>query len=171
MSAALEQIGIAGSLDGALRHAGNPQMISRAHFARHLVERGVCKDVHSVFESYLVPGKPGYVEHRWPSLQEAIGWIVGAGGIAAVAHPARYKFSRAALRRLLEEFKAHGGRALEVVSGCSSSENLLLCTRWAREFDFLATCGSDFHGPGESSVDIGRIDPLPAGLTPIWEAF
>jgi len=171
MSAELEKIGINGAFDGAMRHAANPSLISRAHFARFLVEAGVCRDVRSVFESYLVPGKPGYVEHRWATLAESIAWITGAGGVAAVAHPGRYKFSRAELRAFLDEFKALGGQAIEVVSGSHSADNVSLFGRLAREYGFLASCGSDFHGPGESYVDLGRTTPLPLGLTPIWEAF
>ena len=171
MSAELEKVGIAGCFDGAMRHAENPSLISRAHFARYLVEIGVCKDVRSVFESYIVPGKPGYGEHRWATLAESVGWIRGAGGVASVAHPGRYKFSRPEMRTLLEEFKSAGGQAIEIVSGSHSAENTALFGKLAREFGFLASCGSDFHGPKESYVDLGKLEPLPPGLTPIWEAF
>lgn len=171
MSLELEKIGIAGSFEGALRYAENPTLVSRAHFARYLVEIGVCKDVRSVFESYIVPGRPGYVDHRWVTLADAVGWIVGAGGIASVAHPGRYKFSRPEMRSLLEEFKSLGGQAVEVISGSHSAENVALFSRLAREFGFMASCGSDFHGPGESYVDLGKIAPLPSTLTPVWEAF
>jgi predicted metal-dependent phosphoesterase TrpH len=171
MSDALEAIGIGGCFDGAMRYAENPNLISRSHFARYLVEIGVCRDVRSVFESYIVPGRPGYVEHRWASLAESVGWITGAGGIAAVAHPGRYKFSRAEMRQLLEEFKACGGQAIEVISGSHSADNVNVFGRYAREYGFLASCGSDFHGPGESYIDIGQVDALPPELTPVWEAF
>ncbi len=171
MSAELDKVGIHGCFDGAMRHAENPCLISRSHFARYLVEIGVCKDVRSVFESYIVPGKPGYVDHRWATLEESVRWIVGAGGIAAVAHPGRYKFSKAEMRTLLEEFKSLGGQAIEVVSGSHSADNVTMFSRYAREFGFLASCGSDFHGPGESYIDLGKIAPLPADLTPVWDAF
>ncbi|MEO8410713.1 MAG: PHP domain-containing protein [Propionivibrio sp.] len=171
MSDALEEIGIHGCFDGAMRYAENPKLISRAHFARYLVEIGVCKDMRSVFESYIVPGKPGYVAHHWPSLADAVGWVIGAGGVAVVAHPGRYKLSRAELRRFLEEFKQLGGQAIEVVSGSHSAENVATFTRLAQEYGFLASCGSDFHGPDESYIDVGKLAPLPAGLTPVWEAF
>ena len=171
MGEALEKVGVPGCFEGAMRFAENPTLISRAHFARHLVDSGVCKDVRSVFESYIVPGRPGYVDHRWVTVAEAVGWIVGAGGIAAVAHPGRYKFSRSEMRQLFDEFKQCGGQAIEVVSGSHSAENVNQCARWAREFDLMASCGSDFHGPEESYVDLGRIDPLPVGLMPVWDAF
>jgi predicted metal-dependent phosphoesterase TrpH len=171
MSRELEIVGIRDSFAGAMRFAENPSLISRAHFARFLVERGVCKDVRSVFESYLVPGRPGYVDHRWATLADSVGWITGAGGIAVVAHPGRYKLSPRDMRRFLAEFKEVGGRAIEVMSGSHSQENVGTFGRLANEYGFLASRGSDFHGPGESYVDLGKLPPLPDGLKPVWEAF
>jgi len=171
MSADLEKAGIPGCFDGAMRFAENPNLISRAHFARYLVECGVCKDVRSVFDSYIVPGRPGYVDHRWATLEESIRWIVGSGGIASIAHPGRYKFSRPEMRSLLGDFKSYGGQAIEIVSGSHSAENVAVFGRFAREYGFMASCGSDFHGPGESYVDLGRIESLPPDLKPVWEAF
>ena len=171
MAAELDKIGINGCYEGAMRHAENSNLISRSHFARYLVEAGVCKDVRSVFESYIVPGRPGYVDHRWVTLADSVGWILGAGGVAAVAHPGRYKLSRLEMRQLLDEFKSLGGQAIEVVSGSHSTENVTVFSRLAREYGFMASRGSDFHGPGESYVDLGKLAPLPQGLTPVWEAF
>jgi predicted metal-dependent phosphoesterase TrpH len=171
MSAALEKFGIPGCLDGALRYAENPNLIGRSHFARYLVELGVCRDVHSVFDSFLVPGRPGYVTHQWVTLQETVGWILGAGGVAVVAHPGRYKLSRQKVRNLLDEFKGLGGQAIEVISGSHSQEQCIEFSRLAREYGFLASCGSDFHGPEESHIDVGGNAPLPSDLAPVWTAF
>ena len=168
MSAALEQFGIPGVFEGAQRFAENPTLISRAHFARYLVSAGYCNDVHKVFESYLVPGKPGYVEHQWATLEDAVHWIDASGGIAVVAHPARYKVSATALRRLFAEFRDCGGRAIEVASGSHTPEQTAHFGRVAQEFGFLGSRGSDFHGPDESWVDLGKAIALPAGVTPIW---
>ena len=171
MAAALEEIGIDGCFEGAMRYAENPNLISRSHFARYLVERGVCSDVRSVFESYIVPGRPGYVDHRWATLEEAVRWIVGAGGIAVVAHPGRYKLSRSEMRSFLDDFKNFGGQAIEVISGSHSADHVTVYSRLAREYGFMASCGSDFHGPGESYIDLGKLVPFPQNLTPVWEAF
>ena len=171
MSVDLEKIGIRGSFEGAMRFAENPSLISRAHFARYLVESGICKDMRSVFESYLIPGRPGYVDHRWATLSDSVGWILGAGGIAAVAHPGRYKLNNREMRRFLSEFKDLGGQAIEVMSGSHSQENVGTFGRLANEYGFLASRGSDFHGPGESYVDLGKLPPLPDGLKPVWDAF
>lgn len=171
MAAELAKVGIADALQGALRFAENPKLISRAHFARYLVECGVCRDVRSVFETYLVPGKPGYVDHRWASLGDAIDWIVGAGGIAVVAHPGRYRVSPRDLRRFLADFKTLGGTAVEVVSGSHTPDHVGQFARLARDFGFLASRGSDFHGPEESFTDLGKMSSLPAGVSPVWEKF
>jgi 3',5'-nucleoside bisphosphate phosphatase len=171
MSAELEKVGIAGAFEGANRYAENPTLISRAHFARYLVAAGICTDVHKVFESYLVPGKPGYVDHRWATLEEAVAWINAAGGIAVVAHPARYKITAGALRRFLVDFRAAGGRAIEVATASHNAEQTAHFARLAQEFGFLASRGSDFHGPEESYIDLGRVGPLPAGVTPVWSVL
>lgn len=171
MSADLERVGIFGAFEGAMRLTANPNLISRSHFGRYLVDSGVRKDVRSVFESFLVAGKPGYVSHRWATVGDALTWIDAAGGVAVMAHPGRYKLSSVELRRLLSEFKDLGGQAIEVQSGSHTAEQVDVFRRLAREFGFLASRGSDFHGPEESHVDLGRLPPLPEGLTPVWDVL
>ena len=171
MSDGLAKVGIHGAYDGALKYVGNPELISRTHFARHLVESGVCADTSEVFRKYLVDGKPGFVPHRWATLRNAVAWIVDAGGVAVIAHPARYKFSANAEYALFSEFKAHGGRGVEVVTGSHSSADAVRYTETALEFELLASRGSDFHSPTESHVDLGALPPLPERLTPVWTAL
>lgn len=168
IAAELDGLGIEGSLEGAYAHAENPQVIGRTHFARFLVQRGLASDVASVFKRYLARGKPGYVPHRWAELADAVAWIRASGGRAVVAHPGRYKLPRSELRRFLGEFKAAGGEGIEVVTGSHSPEQYGEFARLAREFEFLASRGSDFHGPEESLADLGRLPPLPADLKPVW---
>lgn len=171
MAAALDAAAIRGTFEGAMRYAENPSLISRAHFARFMVEQGICKDMHSVFDSYLTPGKPGYVDHRWATMEDAVKWITGAGGVAVVAHPGRYRISNGALRRFLSQFKDVGGEGVEVVSGSHGPEQVLNFARIARHYGFLASRGSDFHGPEESYTDLGCLPPLPEDLTPVWSRF
>jgi len=168
MGDALAAIGIPGVFEGAKGYAGNPSLISRAHFARYLVEIGIAKDVPAVFQSYLTPGKPGYVDHRWASLEEAVGWIRASGGVAVVAHPGRYKMSGAQMRQFLADFKEVGGQGIEVTCGSHSPDHILHFARLARYFAFHASRGSDFHGPEESYVDLGRLPGLPEDLKPVW---
>ena len=164
----LAAAGIPGSLEGAYAHAENPRLIGRTHFARFLVERGHVSDVRKVFQRFLVAGKPGYVPHRWASLGDAVGWIRSSGGQAIVAHPGRYKLSRAEMRRLLLAFKSAGGEAVEVVTASHTQAQYGAFGLLARELGLLASRGSDFHGPRESAVEIGSLPPLPAGTTPVW---
>lgn len=169
MSDGLAKVGIKGAYEGALQYAGNPELIARTHFARFLVESGVCKDTHEVFRKYLTDNKPGFVPHRWASLRDAVHWITEAGGDAVIAHPARYKFTANEEYALFSEFKAHGGRAVEVVTGSHTPPEYVKYADMAREFGLAASRGSDFHSPDESHTDLGTLPWLPGGLTPVWE--
>ncbi|MGJ7489343.1 3',5'-nucleoside bisphosphate phosphatase [Variovorax sp. ZT4R33] len=169
MSAGLARVGIPGAYEGALRFVGNPELISRTHFARFLVESGVCRDTSEVFRKYLTEGKPGYVPHRWATLKDAVHWITAGGGIAVVAHPGRYNFSANEEHALFTEFQAHGGRAIEVVTGSHAPAEYVEYADKALEYGFAASRGSDFHSPDESHVDLGKLPWLPGTLTPVWE--
>jgi hypothetical protein len=164
----LAAVGIPDAYEGALRYAGNPDLISRTHFARYIIERGVCRDVSSVFRSYLIEGKPGYVPHRWATLKQSVEWIRAAGGIPVIAHPGRYNFDPMAYDAMFSEFKDLGGKAIEVVTGSHTVDQYAEYAKVAQRYGFLASRGSDFHGPGESRVDLGDLPPLPSGLTPVW---
>jgi 3',5'-nucleoside bisphosphate phosphatase len=169
MAESLAGIGIHGALEGAARYAHNPQVLSRTHFARFLVERGIAPDVHSVFDNYLVRGKPGFVPHEWASLAQAVSWILAAGGIAVAAHPARYRLGKRALDEFFTAFQALGGSGIEVCSGSQTPEQDQEMARVARRFGFLASTGSDFHAPEESMLDLGHSPPLPPDLVPVWQ--
>lgn len=171
MAEGLAQAGIPDTFEGALRHVRNPDLIARSHFARHLVERGLCSAMHEVFRHYLTEGKPGYVPHEWARLKDAVSWIDGAGGIAVIAHPARYRFSPSAEYALFTEFIAHGGRGVEVMTGSHSGPEQIRYTDTALEFGLLASRGSDFHSPTESRTKLGAVPDLPGKLSPVWEAL
>ena len=169
MSDDLARVGILGAYEGALPFVGNPELISRTHFARFLVESGVCKETNEVFRKYLTEGKPGYVPHRWATLRDAVTWITEAGGMAVIAHPARYKFTPNEEYALFTEFKALGGQGVEVVTGSHSAAEYVTYAHTAREFGLAASRGSDFHSPLESHTELGTLPYLPGGLTPVWE--
>ena len=169
MAAGLAKVGIQGAYEGALKYAGNHELISRTHFARFLVESGVCRDTNEVFRKYLTEGKPGYVEHRWATLKDAVTWITQAGGMAVIAHPARYKFTANEEFALFTEFKGHGGQGVEVVTGSHSPAEYITYADTAREFGLAASRGSDFHSPDESHTELGTLPFLAGQLTPVWE--
>jgi predicted metal-dependent phosphoesterase TrpH len=171
MADGLARAGIPGAFEGALRYVSNPELISRTHFARFLVESGVCTDTHSVFRHYLKEGLPGYVPHVWARLGDAVRWITRAGGVAVIAHPGRYQFSPTAEYALFTEFIAHGGRGVEVMTGSHSAAEHIRYADTAVEFGLLASRGSDFHAPGESRTELGTLPDLPGRLSPVWEAL
>jgi predicted metal-dependent phosphoesterase TrpH len=166
----LAKKGIEGALEGATA-LSNGRLISRTHFARFLVQKGLAADEKAVFRHYLVKGKPGHVPGQWAGLDEALQWIHGAGGEAVIAHPARYRMTRSKLRRLIGEFKELGGAALEVVSGSHSRDDTFVMARHAADFGLRASAGSDFHTPANPWIDLGRLPPLPEGCIPIWREW
>ena len=169
MAAQLAQVGIPGAYEGALRYVGNPELISRTHFARFLVEQRVCRDTGEVFRRFLTEGKPGFVPHRWARLGDAVRWICDAGGVAIIAHPARYSLSANEEFALFSEFRQHGGQGVEVVTGSHTTAECATYAGMAREFGLAASRGSDFHSPDESHTDLGTLPPLPGDLTPVWD--
>jgi predicted metal-dependent phosphoesterase TrpH len=163
----LEKSGVPNAYEGALAHS-NGILVSRTHFARMLVQRGVVEDERKVFRHYLIKGKPGYVAGEWASLEDALGWIRAAGGQAVVAHPARYKMTRTKLCRLFGEFRELGGEAIEVVSGSHSRDDTISMAKHCIDSGLLASAGSDFHTPENPWIALGRLPILPPGCRPVW---
>ena len=174
MGDGLAQVGIQGAYEGAMKFAPNPNLVSRTHFGRFLVASGIVPDMHTVFRRYLTEGKPGYVDHRWARLGDAVRWIRAAGGVAVIAHPGRYKFTPTEEYALFSEFQAHGGEGVEVVTGSHHAGDIAKYTEMALEFGLLASRGSDFHDPEESRLDLG-LQPTPLALslrlTPVWSRW
>jgi hypothetical protein len=174
MGEGLAQAGIEGAYEGAIKLAPNPDLVSRTHFGRYLINQGVAPDMHAVFRRFLTEGKPGYVEHRWAALGDAVRWIRAAGGVAVIAHPGRYKFTPTEEYALFTEFQAHGGLGVEVVTGSHHAGDVAKYTDMALEFGLLASRGSDFHDPRESRLDLGLLpgsQALSPKLTPVWSVW
>ena len=171
MAEQLLKVGIPGAYEGALHFAGNHDLISRTHFARYLVEQGVCKDTEHVFKNYLVEDKPGYVPHMWAKLDDAVSWIKAGGGVAVIAHPGRYNFNAMQMDELYKHFKELGGLGIEVITGSHSPDQYKTYAKIAQQYGFLASRGSDFHDPNESHIDLGTLPHLPDHLTPVWSVF
>ncbi|MES9818363.1 MAG: PHP domain-containing protein [Candidatus Thiodiazotropha sp.] len=163
----LGKAGIAGAYEGALAYS-NGTLVSRTHFARYLVEQGLASDERRVFKHYLVKGKPGFVAGQWAELAQAVEWIHDAGGMAVVAHPARYKMTRSKLRRLFSEFVELGGEAIEVVSGSHSRDDYFRMAKHAGDFGLQASAGSDFHSPDNPWIEFGQLPLLPDICRPVW---
>ena len=154
-----------------VRQNARGAILSRTHFARFLVAEGYVRDMGQAFKQYLGPGRAAHVPGQWAALDEAVGWIRAAGGIAVVAHPARCGLTTAKLRRLLREFKDCGGQSIEVLSGSCPAADSAQMARLAVEHGLLGSCGSDYHGPEQTWVDLGRLPALPPEVTPVWSIF
>ena len=168
ISLRLAKHGIEGALEGAKAFASG-QILGRTHFARFLVEQGHAKDMRKVFKKFLVHNRPGYVSGEWATLEDALSWIHDSGGQAVIAHPARYRLSATRLRQFMQEFKDAGGDGLEVVSGSHSAGDVQGMAQYAKRFELLASCGSDYHGPEQPWIELGKLPALPEGCTPIWQ--
>jgi predicted metal-dependent phosphoesterase TrpH len=164
----LGQAGIPDAFEGALAYVTSERLISRTHFARHLIDAGHARDMKDAFKRFLTAGKPGHVSHAWATLAQAVEWIHGAGGQAVIAHPGRYKITPAELRALIAEFRDLGGDAIEVISPSHTNAQYAEFAGLARKFGLKASCGTDFHGPGESHFDFGDLPMLPEGIEPVW---
>lgn len=168
MARRLAECGIAGALEGALRHVDNPDLISRVHFARYLLEQGHVKSLQQAFDRYLGENKRAFVPMQWATLEQAVGWIHGAGGKAVIAHPGRYKYTPQQRDALFQAFKDLGGQGIEVVTGSHTPAQYEQYARLALEYGFQASRGSDFHAPGVGRIDLGRMPDLPDSLVPVW---
>ena len=166
----LARHGIAGAYEGADGYAANKQMVGRTHFARWLVAAGHAPDIRTVFKRFLTRGHPGYVEHQWTSLENAVGWIRASGGMAVIAHPGRYAFNARELHLLLDAFRALGGEGIEVITGSHHPSEYGKFADLARAFGLKASRGADFHAPGEG-IDIGRLPALPHYCQPVWQGW
>lgn len=164
----LAECGVADAFEGALRHVDNPDLISRVHFARHLLEQGHVKSLQQAFDRYLGENKRAFVPTQWASLEQAVGWIHGAGGKAVIAHPGRYKYTPQQRDALFQAFKDLGGQGIEVVTGSHTPAQYEQYARLALTYGFQASRGSDFHAPGVGRVDLGRMPELPDSLAPVW---
>jgi len=163
----LEKAGIPGGLEAAKRLAkGN--IISRTHFAHFLVEQGHAPNMKQVFKKYLVRNKPGYVSGEWANLEDVVSWIRAAGGLAVIAHPARYQLSANKMRQMLGVFRDCGGVGIEVVSGSHTASDIQRFTHVAEYFGLYASRGSDYHGKETSYADPRRLPALPDGCRPVW---
>lgn len=168
---ALEAMGVDNALEEAVAYATNPELVSRTHFARFLVDKGYCATIQDVFSQYLGDQAPAFVPMQWATLDEALRWINGAGGVAVIAHPGRYDFDTLQFDLLFAQFKEWGGVGIEVVTGSHAPHQYQQYAQIAKRYGFEASVGSDFHGPAEGRLDLGQLPDLPPGLTPIWQRW
>ena len=170
MARKLEKKRITGAFE-AVKQAAGGGMITRTHFADFLLSQNYVSTQQEAFDRYIGNGKPAYVSTTWTSLDEAVAWITGAGGVAVLAHPLRYKLTASWMKRLLSAFKQAGGLGIEVVYGRNNPADIDSAADYARRFELAASVGSDFHSPQNPWIELGRLNPLPPDLPPVWHFF
>lgn len=136
-------------------------LVARPHFAKVLIQEGICKDMKKAFSSYLKRGKSAYVNTSWVSLEKGIECLISSGGCAVLAHPTKYKLTRTKLSELINDFKHAGGIGMEVISGISSNDEISHLSALCQKFDLLASVGSDFHGELSTPYSMKRLRALP----------
>ncbi len=166
----LEKYGIPGAYIGAKQLAGN-NAVTRNHFARFLVDRGLAKNIRDVFKHYLVKSKPGYVKTNWTSMENGIHQIKSSGGIPVLAHPLRYRLTGSWMRKLLVAFKEAEGVGLEIVTGNCTADNMHTCAGYARRYGLSGSVGSDYHGHEKEGPQLGKLKNIPDDILPVWKQW
>ncbi|MFM9038899.1 MAG: PHP domain-containing protein [Betaproteobacteria bacterium] len=167
----LAKVGLEGALDAALSQVREAEQISRTHIARWIAARCGFSDLREVFARYLCDGKPGDIPQQWASLRDSTGWIQAAGGVAVLAHPARYRLSPLLQHCLIEEFREAGGLALETASGSHAQREVLHFSRLASQYRLRASAGSDFHAEKESRRGLGEVPTIADVVEPLWSKW
>jgi predicted metal-dependent phosphoesterase TrpH len=136
-----------------------------------MVAQGHVPDHNTAFDKYLGQGKSGDVKAFWPDLERTVGWITAAGGVAILAHPLKYRFTRMKLRRLAQAFADCGGGAIEILSGRQTPDQVARLRQLAAELELRVSVGSDFHRDGPYSAPLG-VELLPfRGCDGVWVPF
>jgi predicted metal-dependent phosphoesterase TrpH len=168
ISEKLEKKRITGAFEAVQKAAGTG-MITRSHFADFLLSQFHVSTQQEAFDRYLGKGKSAYVATEWADMTIAVNWITEAGGIAVLAHPLRYNLSASWMKRLLSAFKEAGGQGMEVITGRTNPDEIKLLANYARQFELVGSMGSDFHNPANPWLELGRLAPLPADVSPVWK--
>ncbi|EAR55703.1 putative metal-dependent phosphoesterase [Photobacterium sp. SKA34] len=166
IGARLEKNKMPGAFEGAAKLAGDAS-ITRAHFARWIVEQGYAKTMQAVFKKFLTRGNPGYVPPNWCTIADAIDVIHAAGGKAVIAHPGRYNMTAKWLKRLIQHFIEAGGDGMEVSQPQQAPQERRTLGDYAIQFNLLASQGSDFHYQSPWT-ELGRNLWLPKDVPAIW---
>ncbi|MCS0446953.1 RNase RNM [Vibrio diabolicus] len=151
-----------------VRQIAGDAPVTRAHFAKWLVDNGYAKTMQMVFKKYLTRNNPGYVPPNWCSMKDAVDAIHAAGGLAVLAHPGRYKLTAKWIKRLLAAFVEANGDAMEVAQPQQAQQERRNLADYAIQYKLLASQGSDFHYPSPW-MELGRNLWLPAGVEPVWK--
>ena len=138
---------LTGSFPGAV--------LTRAHYAKFMVDRGYAKSRNEVFDKYIGDNCPYYVEREKTSPEEAISYVLEAGGVPVLAHPILYHLSDRKLDALVARLKNAGLKGIEAIYSTYSPSEERQIKELALKYDLLISGGSDFHGANKPKIDLG----------------
>ena len=141
--------------------------VTRAHYARYLVNIGMVSNEGQAFKRYLSQGKPCYVKANWCDIPTAIEVIHQAGGIAVVAHPMRYQMTNNKIRTLIEDFQQWGGDAVEIAGGVDHNQQKMLI-QWLDKLSLSASV-IDIRIDPCGWIELGKNLTIPENVKTVWQ--
>ena len=129
--------------------------VTRAHFARYMIDEGFVSSKDEAFKRYLNPGKCCYVSREKITPAMAIELILEADGKPVLAHPLLYKMGHDRLYSTVNYLKELGLQGLEAVYSLNSPSDDRKLAELAKNYDLFFTGGSDFHGSNKPDIDLG----------------
>lgn len=130
-------------------------IITRAHFAGVLLQKGYIKSTNEAFKRYIGDKSPAYIPRELPSYRYAAELIREAGGIAILAHPLLYKINADLRERMLTDMKNCGLTGIEAYYSTHSSADVEYIKSLAQKHGLLLSGGSDFHGINKKDLELG----------------
>ncbi len=150
----LNEQGFSITWEEMLKRFGNIT-ITRAHFAKYLIDEGYVASKEEAFSKYLEPGRPCYVSREKVTPKEAIDMILGAGGHPILAHPMLYKMPLDRLESVIVMLKDYGLQGIEAVYSLNRPEDDSFLAKLAKRHGLYVTGGSDFHGDIKPHIALG----------------
>lgn len=150
----LKKAGIPISME-ALTEGNSGTVVTRAHFARFLVDNQIAATPAEAFKKYLDTDTPYYVPRKYIEPEEGIELIRNAGGVPVLAHPMHYKLKEAELEKLVKRLSFAGLMGIEVLYSNHTEQDEISAKKLAKKYNLLPSGGSDFHGSNKPAIDIG----------------
>lgn len=154
MTEKLSKLGLKISYDELSENAKG-SVITRAHYANIMLKKGFALSRNEVFDKYISPGKPGFVEKTLPTAEECISAIKKSGGTAILAHPTLYKMDMSTLEKMCKNLIEFGLDGIETMYSSYSLKQESEIKNLALKLNLKFSGGSDFHGENKKNINLG----------------
>ncbi len=157
----LQQLGLNVNYEDIVKTAKG-SIITRAHIARAILEKGYISSIAEAFDRYIGTGKPAYIKRQVFSWQQTIDMIKLAGGVPIMAHPLIYKLSKSRLEAVVSDMAKYGLKGIEAYYSTHSPSDTKYIKSIAYKNNLKLSGGSDFHGKNKPKLDLatgyGKLD-------------